>query len=132
MPECKVGVVGAGKMGEYHIGVLSEMPATDLVGIVDSNQERAKTISERYNVHCYSDYKDIISKVDVVVIAVPTSLHYLDWQRIFESWSPYSFREALYRQSRPSKGTVFSFRKEKYNSPYWSCGKIQWCGSRVI
>ncbi|SVD06075.1 uncharacterized protein METZ01_LOCUS358929, partial [marine metagenome] len=63
-------------MGEYHIGVLSEVQATDLVGIVDSDQERAKTISERYNVPCYIDYKDIISKVDVVVIAVPTSLHY--------------------------------------------------------
>ena len=76
MPECKVGVVGAGKMGEYHIGVLSEMRATDLVGIVDSDQERAKIISERYNVPSYGDYKELISKVDVVDIAVPTSLHY--------------------------------------------------------
>ena len=76
MPECKVGVVGAGKMGEYHIGVLSEMRATDLVGIVDSDQERAKIISERYNVPSYGDYKELISRVDVVVIAVPTSLHY--------------------------------------------------------
>ena len=76
MPECKVGVVGAGKMGEYHIGVLSEMRATNLVGIVDNNSERAKIISERYDVPYFKDYKDIISKVDVVVIAVPTSLHY--------------------------------------------------------
>ena len=76
MASCKVGVVGVGKMGEYHVGVLSEMRSTDLVGIVDSDQERAKTISERHNVPFYSDYKDIISGVDVVVIAVPTSLHY--------------------------------------------------------
>ena len=76
MASCKVGVVGVGKMGEYHVGVLSEMRSTDLVGIVDSDQERAKTISERHNVPFYSDYRDIISKVDVVVIAVPTSLHY--------------------------------------------------------
>ena len=61
MADCKIGVVGAGKMGEYHIGVLSEMRATDLVGIVDTNKERAKTISERYNVPHYSEYKDIIS-----------------------------------------------------------------------
>ena len=76
MSEYKIGVVGAGKMGEYHIGVLSEMRATDLIGIVDSDQERAKTISERYNVPCYGHYRDIISRVDLVVIAVPTSLHY--------------------------------------------------------
>ena len=63
MPECKVGVVGAGKMGEYHIGVLSEMRATNLVGIVDNNSERAKIISERYDVPYFKDYKDIISKL---------------------------------------------------------------------
>ncbi|SVE24298.1 uncharacterized protein METZ01_LOCUS477152, partial [marine metagenome] len=63
-------------MGEYHISVLSEMPAANLVGFVDNNKERAKTISERYNIPCYGDYKEIISKVEVVVIAVPTSLHY--------------------------------------------------------
>lgn len=76
MTECKIGVVGAGKMGEYHIGVLSEMRGVKLVGIVENNQERAKIISERYNVESYSDYKDIISKVNLVVIAVPTTLHY--------------------------------------------------------
>ena len=46
MAATKVGVVGAGKMGEYHVGVLSEMPETDLVGIVDNNRERANLMSE--------------------------------------------------------------------------------------
>ena len=76
MAGCRVGVVGVGKMGEYHVGVLSEMLETELVGIVDNNQERAKIISERYKVSHYSDYKDLIPKVDAVIIAVPTSLHY--------------------------------------------------------
>ncbi|HAK37095.1 MAG TPA: oxidoreductase, partial [Nitrospina sp.] len=43
---------------------------------VDSSEERAKTISERYNVPYFDDYKDLFDKVDVAVVAVPTSLHY--------------------------------------------------------
>ncbi|MDP6478349.1 MAG: Gfo/Idh/MocA family oxidoreductase [Nitrospinaceae bacterium] len=76
MAGCKVGVVGVGRMGEYHVGVLSEMREADLVGVVDSSEERAKTISERYNVPYFADYKDLFDKADVAVVAVPTSLHY--------------------------------------------------------
>jgi predicted dehydrogenase len=76
MAATKVGVVGVGKMGEYHVGVLSEMLETDLVGIVDNNKERANLISERYSVPCYYDCKDLIKKVDMVIVALPTSLHY--------------------------------------------------------
>jgi predicted dehydrogenase len=76
MAGCKVGVVGVGRMGEYHVGVLSEMREAYLVGVVDSSEERAKTISERYNVPYFGDYKDLFDKADVAVVAVPTSLHY--------------------------------------------------------
>ncbi|KMP11796.1 oxidoreductase [Candidatus Nitromaritima sp. SCGC AAA799-A02] len=76
MALCKVGVVGVGKMGEYHVGVLSEMREAELVGIVDKNEERARTIADRYEVPCYSNYKDLFGKIDSVVVAVPTSLHY--------------------------------------------------------
>jgi len=76
MAECKVGIVGVGRMGEYHAGVLSEMREAEFIGVVDSDQKRAKIISERYKTSNYREYKDLFSKVDAVVIAVPTSLHY--------------------------------------------------------
>jgi len=47
-----------------------------LVGIVDNNKERANLISERYSVPCYYECKDLITKVDMVIVALPTSLHY--------------------------------------------------------
>ena len=76
MAECKVGIVGVGKMGEYHVGVLSDMREAELVGIVDSDQKRAKIVSERYKTSNYKDYKDLFKKIDAVVVAVPTSMHY--------------------------------------------------------
>jgi len=76
MAKCKVGVVGVGRMGEYHVGVLSDMREADLAGVVDSDQERAKIISEKYKTFAYRDYKELFQKVDAVVISVPTALHY--------------------------------------------------------
>lgn len=72
----KAGVVGVGKMGEYHVGVLSEMREVDLVGVVDINEDRTKAIAKNFGCSYFSDYRDIYDKVDIVVIAVPTSLHY--------------------------------------------------------
>jgi predicted dehydrogenase len=63
-------------MGEYHVGVLSDMREADLAGVVDSDQERAKIISEKYKTFAYRDYKELFQKVDAVVISVPTTLHY--------------------------------------------------------
>jgi len=72
----KAGVVGVGKMGEYHVGVLSEMSEVNLVGVVDIDEDRARTIAKNFDCSFYSDYLEIYNKVDIVVIAVPTSLHY--------------------------------------------------------
>ncbi len=72
----RAGVVGVGKMGEYHVGVLSEMSEVSLVGVVDINEDRARGIAKNFGCSYYSNYQDIYNEVDVVVIAVPTSLHY--------------------------------------------------------
>ena len=63
MAECKVGIVGVGKMGEYHVGVLSDMREAELVGIVDSDQKRAKIVTERYKTLNYKDYKELFKKL---------------------------------------------------------------------
>ena len=35
MENTRIGVVGVGRMGTYHLGALSELPEIDLTGIVD-------------------------------------------------------------------------------------------------
>lgn len=76
MGQVKAGVIGVGKMGEYHVGVLSEMSEVSLVGVADIDEGRARTVAKNYSCSYFSDYRDIFKEVDVVVIAVPTSLHY--------------------------------------------------------
>ena len=35
MNKVKVGVIGVGRMGKYHVGILSEFPEIELAAVVD-------------------------------------------------------------------------------------------------
>lgn len=72
----KVGVIGVGKMGEYHVGVLSELREVSLTVVSDANASRGETISQRYGVPYVKDFKEALKQVEAVIIAVPTGLHY--------------------------------------------------------
>jgi hypothetical protein len=72
----KAGVVGIGRMGEYHVGVLSEMQDVDLAGVVDVDPQRRKAIQDNYGIPNYANCKDLFGRVDAAVVAVPTTLHY--------------------------------------------------------
>jgi predicted dehydrogenase len=76
MPKVKAGVVGVGQMGRYHVGVYSELFNVELVGIADTDYARAMELAEKYNTRAYDDYHELLGVVDVVSIAVPTSLHH--------------------------------------------------------
>ena len=76
MRKIRAGVVGVGQMGQYHVGIYSELHDVELVGIADTNRKRGSSIAEKYNTPLYRDYHELIGQVDVISIAVPTSLHY--------------------------------------------------------
>ncbi|MFQ5716805.1 MAG: Gfo/Idh/MocA family protein, partial [Nitrospinales bacterium] len=62
--------------GEYHVGVLSDFPEVELAGIVDIDEKRAASIGRHYGVPHFNRHQDILDRVDMVVVAVPTPLHY--------------------------------------------------------
>jgi predicted dehydrogenase len=76
MSKIKAGVLGVGKMGEYHVGILSENRDVELTGISDVTEERGNVISQRYGVPYFKDFNEMLKQVDVAVVAVPTKLHH--------------------------------------------------------
>ena len=76
MSKIKVGVIGVGRMGKYHVGILSELPEVELTTIVDIDSKSRKVIEESYGTPGFENYKDIYGKVDAAVVAVPTGLHF--------------------------------------------------------
>jgi UDP-N-acetylglucosamine 3-dehydrogenase len=62
-------------MGENHARLYSQLNC-DLVGVADSNTARAREIGRKYNIKYYDDYHQLLSMVEAVSIAVPTTLHH--------------------------------------------------------
>lgn len=76
MKKIKVGVIGVGHLGQHHARIYAQMPDAELVGISDSNEERAKEIGEKFQTNYFTDYSKLLPEVDALSIAVPTQLHY--------------------------------------------------------
>jgi predicted dehydrogenase len=71
----KVGVVGVGHLGRHHARILADHPDVELVGVVDSNLDRAAEIAAKHGSRAYDDPLDLVDQVDAISIAVPTILH---------------------------------------------------------
>lgn len=71
----RVGVVGAGSLGQHHARIYASLNETKLTCIADISPQ-AKQIADKYGAEFYTDYRKILDKVDAVSIAVPTTLHY--------------------------------------------------------
>jgi len=72
----RVGVIGAGYLGQYHAAKYHGMDSVDLVGIVDIDSGRAEEIAARHQTRAFSDFKALIGQVDAVSIVTPTPLHF--------------------------------------------------------
>lgn len=71
----RVGVAGAGKMGQNHIRVLSELNSVfNLIGFYDPDQRKAD-IAKKYGVRYFNNYEEMLREVDAVTLPCPTSLH---------------------------------------------------------
>ena len=72
----KVGVIGVGHLGEYHVQKYRALSKTDLIGVVDINQDRAREIALRYGTRHFEKRSELLSEVDAVSLVVPTELHF--------------------------------------------------------
>ncbi|MCP4884996.1 MAG: Gfo/Idh/MocA family oxidoreductase, partial [Planctomycetaceae bacterium] len=76
MVPVKVGVIGIGNMGWHHARVLSLLKDADLVGVSDPDAERGALAQDQFDCLWFADYRDMLSEVEAVCIAVPTLLHH--------------------------------------------------------
>jgi predicted dehydrogenase len=72
----RAGVVGTGHMGQYHVLVYAELPDVELVGVVDTDADRAAAVAAQYDTSIFPDHRALVGRVDVASIAVPTSQHF--------------------------------------------------------
>ncbi len=75
MEPTRIGVIGMGKMGTYHLQKYRGIDECTIVGIADVDETCVNDAVEGFSCDTYTDHRDLIGKVDAVSIAVPTSDH---------------------------------------------------------
>lgn len=63
-------------MGKNHARVCAELPNVELIGIADKNKETVESIARRFDVSAFTDYKELLPRIDAVIIATPTVTHF--------------------------------------------------------
>jgi predicted dehydrogenase len=76
----KIGVIGVGKLGEFHTKLLTEI-AQDwkdihCAGVYDLDHQRAEEMARKYSVPCFSSLELLAKTCDAAIIATTTSSHY--------------------------------------------------------
>jgi predicted dehydrogenase len=72
----KVGVIGVGHLGGFHAQKYAAIPAVDLVGVADTDEDRVTKIAKLHDTRPYRDYSSLLQNVDAVSLAVPTEQHF--------------------------------------------------------
>ena len=72
----KIGLIGLGKMGKYHLNLYSDIRNVELAGVCDVNEKIVSELSAKMKVPGFNDYHELIPLVDAVTIAAPTKFHY--------------------------------------------------------
>lgn len=72
----RVGVIGVGYLGAFHVQKYSKLVDVTLVGVADINNSRAEEIASKYGVKHFSDFSSLLSEVDALSIATPSTSHF--------------------------------------------------------
>ncbi|MEW5422027.1 Gfo/Idh/MocA family oxidoreductase [Amorphus sp. 3PC139-8] len=80
--QLRAGVVGVGYFGRFHARHYALNPDVELVAIVDADEARAHALAKEHGATAFTDPADLIGRVDLVSVAVPTALHHETAKRL--------------------------------------------------
>lgn len=84
----RVAVIGCGVFGKNHARVYRQLQQEDksirLVGVVDANSDRAKSIAAEFGSKAFASLDDLKGKIEAASVAVPTKEHLAVASRLME------------------------------------------------
>lgn len=78
MNKIKIGLLGCGRISQFHLNALKEQPHSyELVAVADAMLERAQQMSAQYGARAYDSLETMLKseKLDLVVLCTPSGLH---------------------------------------------------------
>ena len=76
MSETRIGVVGLGHLGAFHVKCLNKIHGATLTSVFDIDGEKSARIAAEYGIAAAPSMDALIDTVDAVSIAAPTSRHF--------------------------------------------------------
>ena len=75
MNKIRVGVVGAGVLGSYHINKCLANPNAHVCGFYDLDPDRRLAVREKFHIEDHADLATLLAETTAVIIATPASTH---------------------------------------------------------
>ena len=76
MRPLRAAVIGIGYLGRFHADKYKAHPAAELVAVVDTDCERARSVANALGVEAATDYRALAGRIDCASVAVPTQEHH--------------------------------------------------------
>ena len=71
----RIGVAGVGSLGFHHARILRDLPEVEMSAFFDVDERRAAFVSRELGLRRAKNLGQLLSMVDALVVAVPTSRH---------------------------------------------------------
>ena len=72
----KIGVLGAGHLGNIHLKCIKQIADYELIGFYDPDDNKANAVAKEQGLKRYASASELIDSCDVVDIVTPTISHY--------------------------------------------------------
>ena len=72
----KAAVIGVGYLGKFHAQKFAQIAGADLIAVADVDGEARERVAAELGTEAVGDYRELIGKVDVVSVVVPTPAHF--------------------------------------------------------
>lgn len=72
----KIGVVGVGYLGNFHLGNLLTQENIEVTGFFDIDEDRSEFIADKYKVKAFNSRQELLDSCQALFVITPTSSHY--------------------------------------------------------
>lgn len=72
----RAAVIGVGYLGRFHAQKYAALADVSLIGVADAHPETTHRVADELGVTAFSDYRELLGKVDLVSIAATTEAHH--------------------------------------------------------
>jgi predicted dehydrogenase len=76
MRALRAAVIGVGYLGNFHAQKYAQLDGIELLAVVDTDARRGAEVAAKYGTRAVTDYREILSDLDLVSIVVPPARHF--------------------------------------------------------